>query len=297
LRRYGTSDELKALTEAALDGRMIGCVATSERANGSDLASIETTAVREGDGWRIAGEKRYVSLGAAADFALVLVREHDTRTRSIAPSLTLFAVPASGFTVTDRLQGVGMRSLETVTLQFDAHVPHENLISRSGRGVHAIQWGLLHERLATAANTLGVATLALELATAHAERRVQFGAKLIRHQAVRVNLGRMASELWLAKAGVYALAGSLDKARSETARSVAAAKVTAATMAERIVSDCLQVLGGRGYLEDMTPLARLWRDVRLGRIGGGTDEMMWELVAGGLQGDDELYDRFVRTDW
>ena len=57
------------------------------------------------------------------------------------------------------------------------------------------------------------------------------------------------------------------------------------------------MLGGRGYLEDMTPLARLWRDVRLGRIGGGTDEMMWELVAGGLQGDDELYDRFVRTDW
>ena len=142
----------------------------------------------------------------------MLAREHDTRTASIAPSLTLFAVPRSGFTVTDRLQGVGMRSLETVTLQFDAHVPHGNLISRSGRGVHTIQWGLLHERLATAANMLGTATLALELATAHAERRVQFGAKLIRHQAVRMNLGRMASELWLAKAGVYALAGSLDKA-------------------------------------------------------------------------------------
>jgi alkylation response protein AidB-like acyl-CoA dehydrogenase/acyl-CoA synthetase (AMP-forming)/AMP-acid ligase II len=297
LLRHGKTEELQALTEAALDGRMIGCVATSERANGSDVASIETTAMREGNGWRITGEKRYVSLGAAADFALVLAREHDPRTASIAPSLTLFAVPASGFTVTDRLQGVGMRSLETVTLQIDAYVPHGNLISRSGRGVHAIQWGLLHERLATAAVMVGTASLALELATTHAERRVQFGAKLIRHQAVRVHLGEMASELWVARAGLYALAGSLDKARSDTARSVAAAKVTAAIMAERIVSDCLQVLGGRGYLEDMTPLARLWRDVRLGRIGGGTDEMMWELVAGGLQGDDELYDRFVRTDW
>ena len=82
----------------------------------------------------------------------------------------------------------------------------------------------------------------------------------------------------------------------DTARSVAAAKVTAATLAERVVSDCMQVLGGRGYLEDMTPLARMWRDVRLGRIGGGTDEMMWELVAGGLRGDDAAYDRFVRAE-
>ena len=98
------------------------CIATSERANGSDLASIETVAVREDDGWRITGEKRYVSLGAAADFVLVLAREHDPRTRSIAPALSLFVVPKGGYEVTDRLQSVGNRSLETVTLVFDTHV-------------------------------------------------------------------------------------------------------------------------------------------------------------------------------
>ena len=296
LRRYGDTDALRELCEQALDGRVLGCIATSERANGSDLASIETAAVREADGWRITGEKRYVSLGAAADFVLVLAREHDERTRSIAPALSLFAVPRGGYEVTDRLQSAGNRSLETVTLAFDAYVSAEHLVSRSGRGVHAITWGLTHERLATAANVLGVASLALELATTHAERRVQFGAPLMRHQGLRMRLGELASEVWLARAGVYALAGSLDQARPDTARSVAAAKVTAARLAERVVSDCMQVLGGRGYLEDVTPLARLWRDVRLGRIGGGTDEMMWELVAGGLRGDDDLYDRFVRTD-
>jgi len=296
LRRYGGSDALRDLHERALDGRVLGCIATSERANGSDVASIETMALREGDGWRITGEKRYVSLGAAADFVLVLAREHDPRTRAIAPALSLFVVPSGGYEVTDRLQPVGHRSLETVTLQFDARVPDSHLVSRSGRGVHTITWGLTHERLATAANVLGVASLALELATTHAERRVQFGAPLMRHQGVRIRLGQMASEVWLARAGVYALAASLDQARPDTARSVAAAKVTAATLAERVVSDCMQVLGGRGYLEDMTPLARLWRDVRLGRIGGGTDEMMWELVAGGLRGDDDLYDRFVRSE-
>jgi fatty-acyl-CoA synthase len=295
LRRSGDSDDLRELREQALDGRVLGCIATSERANGSDLASLETAAVREGDGWRITGEKRYVSLGAAADFVLVLAREHDERTRAIAPALSLFAVPRGGYEVTDRLQSVGNRSLETVTLEFDAHVPEGHLVSRSGRGVHAITWGLTHERLATAANVLGVASLALELATTHAERRVQFGAPLMRHQGLRMRLGELAAEVWLARAGVYALAGSLDQARPDTARSVAAAKVTASRLAERVVSDCMQVLGGRGYLEDVTPLARMWRDVRLGRIGGGTDEMMWELVAGGLRGDDDLYERFVRT--
>jgi alkylation response protein AidB-like acyl-CoA dehydrogenase len=296
LRRFGDTPALRALTEQALDGRALGCIATSERAHGSDLASVETVARREAGGWHISGEKRYVSLGAAADFVLVLAREHDARTSAIAPSLTLFAVPRDGFRVTERLEPVGNRSLETVTLEFDAHVSDEHVISRPGRGVHTITWGLTHERLATAASVLGAASLALELATTHAQRRVQFGSPLIRHQGVRMRLGQMASELWLARAGVYALAGSLDRARADSARSVAAAKVTAARLAERIVSDCMQLLGGRGYLEDMTPLARLWRDVRLGRIGGGTDEMMFELVAGGLQGNDERYDRFVRAD-
>lgn len=296
LRRFGDTDALRELCEQALDGRQVGCIATSERANGSDLAALETAAYRDGDGWRIEGEKRYVSVGAAADFALVLAREHDPVTRAPAPGLTLFVVPRSGFEVTDRLQSVGNRSLETVTLEIDARVSDGHLLSRSGRGLHAITWGLTHERLATAANTMGVASLALALATAHAERRVQFGSPLIRHQAVRMHLGRLASEVWLARAGVYALAGSLDRVRPDTARSVAAAKVTAANLAERVVSDCLQVLGGRGYLEDVTPLARLWRDVRLARIGGGTDEVMWEMVAGGLHGDADLYDRFVRAD-
>ena len=296
LRRFGDSDALRDMCEQALDGRQLGCIATSERANGSDLGAIETVASREGDGWRIQGEKRYVSLGAAADFALLLARERDPLTSSTAPALTLFAVPRSGFRVTDRLQSVGNRSLETVTLEIDAHVPDGLLVGRSGRGLHTITWGLTHERLATAANIMGVASLALELATTHAEHRVQFGSRLIRHQALRMRLGQLASEVWLARAGVYALAGSLDRHRPDTARSVAAAKVTAANLAERVVSDCMQVLGGRGYLEDVTPLARLWRDVRLARIGGGTDEMMWELVAGGLQANDELYDRFVRAD-
>jgi alkylation response protein AidB-like acyl-CoA dehydrogenase/acyl-CoA synthetase (AMP-forming)/AMP-acid ligase II len=294
LRRFGQSDALGRLRERALDGHDIGCIAASERAHGSNIAAVETVAFREGDCWRIQGEKRYVSLGATADFALVLARERDLPTGSPAPALTMFAVPAAQLRVTERLRSLGNRSLETVTLQIDASVPDELVLSRPGRGMHVVTWGLTHERLASAAQALGGALLAIDLATSHARRRLQFGSHLIGHQAVRVRLAQLASQVWLARAGVYALAGSLSEARPDTARHVAGAKVTAARMAERVLSDCMQVLGGHGYLEDASPFARLWRDVRLARIGGGTDEMMWELVAGGLRGDDELYDRFVR---
>jgi alkylation response protein AidB-like acyl-CoA dehydrogenase/acyl-CoA synthetase (AMP-forming)/AMP-acid ligase II len=297
LRRFGHSDALRGLCEQALDGRALGCIAASERANGSDLGAIEAVAHRTSEGWRITGEKRYVSLGAAADFALVLGRERDAQTNAPFPALTLFAVPRDQWEVRVRLQSVGNRSLETVTIEIDAHVPDDLVLSRPGRGLHTLTWGLTHERLASAAQALGVASLAIELASTHAKRRVQFGARLFDHQAIRVRLGQRASQVWMARAGLYALAASLEDARPETARHVAAAKATVANMAERVVSDCMQVLGGRGYLEDATPLARLWRDVRLARIGGGTDEMMWEMVAAGLQGSDELYDSFVPAEW
>ncbi len=293
LRRFGQTDALRELLEQALDGRAIGCIAASERASGSDLAATETVARREPHGWRIHGEKRYVSLGAIADFALVLAREHSTQAGGPLPVLSLFAVPKEQLRIRERLQSVGNRSLETVTLEIDAHVPDELVLSRPGRGLHAITWGLTHERLASAAGALGAASLAVELASAHARRRVQFGSNLISHQAIRLRLGDLASQVWLARAGVHALAASLDDVRPETIRHVAAAKVTAANLAERAVSDSMQVLGGCGYLENATPLARLWRDVRLARIGGGTDEMMWEIVAAGLDVSDELYERLI----
>ena len=100
LRRYGGSDVLRELREQALDGRVLGCIATSERANGSDARSIETVAVQDDDGWHITGEKRYVSLGAA-DFVLVLARGTTPRTHAIAPALSLFIVPSGGYEVTD----------------------------------------------------------------------------------------------------------------------------------------------------------------------------------------------------
>lgn len=296
LVRYGQSDELRALREAALAGRAVGCVATSEDSAGSDLTSVQTVAQREGDGWHVHGTKAFVSLGAAADFALVLARVGDDAAGALGPPLLMVCVPRDGLTIERRLEPVGARALETVRLRIDARVPAGNVLGRPGRGLAVASWGLAHERLATAAFVVGSAQLMVALAVAHAHRRVQFGRRLIEHQAVRLRLAELTAEVRLARTGLYGEVLAVDGQPSRMTRASAGLKVTIARLGERVASECMQLFGGRGFIETETPLARLWRDLRLARLGGGSDEMMWELVARGLAADGALYDAFVGSD-
>jgi acyl-ACP dehydrogenase len=299
LTRFARSDAARAHTEAALDGHQVACVATSEREVGSDLTQVATTLTREGDGWRVAGRKWFVSPGAKADFAIVLCRAApavDTgapvRGLRVQP-LALAIVPSAGLHVERCLPTTGMRSLETVRLTVDAHIDEDLLIGRPGLGLLAVSWGLTHERLAIAAQALGGAELAIGLAAAHLHRRRQFGVRLIEHQALRLRLADLAAQVRLARHGVYGLAGSAVENATDAAREAAGVKVTAARLAERVVCECIHLFGGTGYLEDETPLGRLWRDARIGRLGAGSDEMMWELVAGGLRPDNGAYERML----
>jgi acyl-ACP dehydrogenase len=293
LTRYGRSREVADHLDNALDAAAIGCLATSERRHGSDLTGIETHAIVEMDCCRVTGEKRFVSMGDVADFALVLCRSQGRRGAQTS-ALTLVLVPRDGYRVIERLKTAGVHSLETVTIEIDAAVPAGFVLGGQNRGLLIATWGLTHERVASAAQVLGAASLALDLATTHLSRRVQFGKRLIDHQGLRLRLGDLAARVWSAQMSVYALAATFDAVPADTVRAAAAAKVVAARLGERVMSECLQFLGGLGYLEDYTPLARLWRDTRLARLGGGSDEMMWELVASGLRPDDIAYDRFVQ---
>lgn len=307
LTRFGRSDLLRERAEAALDGTEVGCFAATEDGQGSDLLGLRTTATRTGGGWRVEGTKAFASLGGVADFALVLCRtggrdESDPSPRAapngernaIGPPLSVVCVPREGVRVIRRLKPVGMRGLETVRIEIDAEVPDEAVLGRPGRGLMIATWALTHERLASVAQLIGGAQLALALATTRLHRRHQFGSPLIERQALRLRLAEIAAQATTGRLAVYALARSLDRLRPEWAREVAALKVTLARVAERASSECMHMFGGVGYLEDATPLARLWRDGRFARLGGGTDEMMLELVAAGLPVDDELYDAAVR---
>jgi hypothetical protein len=120
------------------------------------------------------------------------------------------------------------------------------------------------------------------------------GVRLIDKQALRMRLAQLASQVAVVRLAMYQL-GAAPIAGSPRARDVAALKVNAARLGERVLSECMHMVGGKGYLEDELPLARMWRDMRLARLGGGTDEVMWEMVAGGLVPDFAAYDRAIEA--
>jgi alkylation response protein AidB-like acyl-CoA dehydrogenase len=293
LRRHGDSSLLTDTLEKVLDGRLVGCFAASEPAGGSDLAGLRTTAEKERDGWRIRGEKKFVSLGPVADFALVLCRTNAADESPGTARLALFLVPASGMRVVKPLQKLGLSSLSTAWMRIDAHVPAGALIGRPGLGLMVANWALTHERFAAAAQLVGLSLRAIDLATAHLHRRTQFGRPLIEHQALRLRLADLAAQLLVLRCGVYGAASDAPGSPDCGTREIAAFKVTAARLAEKVVGECMHLFGGMGYLEDETPLARMYRDVRLARLGGGSDEVMWELVAAGLVPDFGGYDACV----
>ncbi|MGW2279224.1 acyl-CoA dehydrogenase family protein [Streptomyces sp. NPDC001770] len=291
LIRYGDSSLLREYLAGVLDGRLVGCLGASEPTGGSDLTGIRTTARKVPGGWRVTGEKKYLSLGRVCDFALLLCRIDDGSAAD--GRLGVFAVPASGLTPKRRLAKAGTAALDTTWMTVDVEVPDEARVGRVGAGLLVATWGLSHERLSIAGQAVGGIGRAIALATAHLHRRHQFGRPLMEHQALRLRLAELASRLLTLRYAVYAAGQGLPVTGAVGPRDTAALKVTAARFAEEAISECMHLFGGPGYLEDETPLARMWRDARLARLGGGTDEMMWELVASGLVPDFEAYDESV----
>ena len=294
LRRFGESPEAERLLEQVLDGAAVGSIAASEPQGGSDLAGVRTLAEPHGDGWRVSGQKAYSSPAGAADFCLVLCRLPEG-SGFFEPAQAIAVVPRDGYEA-QRLETAGCRSLETCRLSVDAEVPAGLVLASRGLGLHALQWGLSFERFAGAVFVLGSAETTLRLAITRLHRRTQFGAPLFDHQELRLRIAALAAEVRLLRGGLYELASRWDRTDQRLMREAAATKVTAARLCERVLSECAHVFGASGYLEDETPFPRLLRDSRMARLGGGSDEMMLELYAGGLEADDELYDRLTTVE-
>jgi len=300
LANYARSDPLLERLEACIQGSEVGCIAASETHGGSDLNSIRTILTPIGnDRWRLVGRKKFVSPAPAADFALVLARLEGsspgpTGTRRATLQRTaLVAVDREHMGVGTPYRRAGLHTLATAPVDFDTEVHTDAIVGPPGAGLVVLTHGLTHERLAIAASAVGASQLAIELAATHLRRRSQFGVPLMEHQALRLRLAElkaMTDVIWLA---VRATAQSGTRTRRPDIRQIAGLKVTAARTGERVVTECMHLFGGAGYLEDETPLARLWRDSRMARIGAGTDEVMWEIVAGGLKGNDTAYDEMV----
>ncbi len=275
--QFGTEEQKQKYLVPALKGEKVACLGITEPNAGSDVASIQTRAVRDGDYWVINGRKTFITNGVRADF-VTLVAKTNPDLGYNGVSLFLVDKGTPGFTVTRKLDKLGMRSSDTAELLFeDCRVPAENLLGVENRGFHQIMWELQGERLIGAAGAVASARYVFEKALAYARQRVQFGKPLVKMQVIAHRLAEMATEIEAARQLVYATARKFA-AGEYPVKEISMAKLIGAQVSYRVADMALQIYGGYGYMMEYD-VQRFWRDTRLYRIGGGTDEIMKEVIA------------------
>ncbi|OGQ01415.1 MAG: acyl-CoA dehydrogenase [Deltaproteobacteria bacterium RBG_19FT_COMBO_52_11] len=280
--KFGTREQKMHYLLAANQGQKIACLGITEPNAGSDVAAIQTTAKRDGDHWVINGRKIFITNGVRSDFITLVVRTGDKKGYK-GFSLFLVDKETPGFTVTRNLNKLGMRSSDTAELLFeDCRVPSGALLGEEGKGFYHIMWELQGERIIGAANAVARAQMAFELALKYSQERVQFGKPLSHFQVTRHRLADMATEIEAARHLTYFCAWLFHKG-DYPVKEISMAKLLSAQMGCRVADAALQIHGGYGYMMEY-PIQRYWRDTRLSRIGGGTDEIMKEVIANELLG-------------
>lgn len=277
LAALGTPEQQAKYLAPALRGRMISSIAVSEPEAGSDVASLATRAELTPQGWRISGRKMFVSQGTQASFYIVAARTSEGQ-GSKGISLLLVERDAPGLRVVRKLDKLGMRGGDTAEIALDhCLVPASALLGEEGKGFHAIMRQFQAERLMLAVGALALARRALDTGIEYARRRRQFGQPIARFQALRHRIADAAAELEALRTFVLTTARRYQDGEYPVTE-IAMCKLLAAQRAFWVADEMLQVLAGWGYIADY-PLERIWRDVRLMRIGGGTDEIQREIIA------------------
>ena len=288
LRRFGKSDYLKDIAEQAIRGEAVLCIGASEQSGGSDLQIVGTEVRTDGAGFRVTGIKKYVSLSPIADHVMAVARSVDHDPNSKHGSVVVVAVPLAQCEIQTPYRKVGAGPLDTAAVHIDTWVPADALVARAGIGLAAISWGLAQERMSVAGLVSTSAQRVIGITLARMMVRRQFGHTLYEHQALRLRLADLQARVDMLR---YALDGIAATGRLDL-RAAAAMKVSAARLGEEVVNECMHIFGGSGYLVDETPLGRWWRDMKLARVGGGTDEVLWELVAAAMKPDHDGYAEF-----
>lgn len=288
LRRFGKSDYLKEIAEQAIRGETVLCIGASEQSGGSDLQIVGTEIRSVEGGFAVKGIKKFVSLSPIADHVVTVVRHMDHDPDSKHGSVAVIAVPLSQCEIQTPYRKVGAGPLDTAAVHIDTWVPADALVARAGIGLAAISWGLAQERMSVAGLVSTSAQRVIGITLARMMARRQFGHTLFEHQALRLRLADLQARVDMLR---YALDGVAATGKLDL-RTAAAMKVSAARLGEEVVNECMHIFGGSGYLVDETPLGRWWRDMKLARVGGGTDEVLWELVAAAMKPDYDGYAAF-----
>ncbi len=272
------SDELKRKFLApALRGEMVGCIGVTEPDAGSDVASIRTRAVADGDDWVITGRKLYITNGAQADWVCLLARTSD---EGGFRGMSLVMVPTStpGFGVSRTLKKLGNLSSDTAELTLDdVRVPKANTIGPEGMGFILQMQQFQRERLVGAITSYAGMEKTVRDAIAYTQQRCTFGQPLINNQVIHFRFAELLTEIEALKALCYVAVEKMVDGE-DISRLASMAKLKAGRLGREVADSCLQYYGGMGYMEE-TRITRVFRDSRLLSIGGGADEVMLGIIA------------------
>jgi len=270
-------DHLKeTYVRPTLAGDLIGALAVTEPGGGSDVAGITTRAVRDGDDFVVTGGKTFITSGVRADFVTTAVRTGGPGHAGL--SLLVIDKGLPGFTVSKPLDKMGWRASDTAELAFDqVRVPARNLVGAEGDGFVLIMQQFQKERLALATHAYAHAQRCLDLVLPWVRDRETFGKPLAARQVVRHKVAEMARQVWVARTTTRA-AYDAYLTTGDAVTEVSMAKNTACAVCDHVVDEAVQLFGGLGYMRE-SEVERHYRDSRILRIGGGTDEIMNEVIA------------------
>lgn len=273
---WGSVDLVDRYVRPTLSGELIGALAVTEPSGGSDVAALRTTARRDGDHFIVNGAKTYITSGIRADFVTTALRTGPAGYGGI--SLLVIDKGLPGFAVSEPLDKMGWRCSDTAELAFtDVKVPASQLVGEEGAGFSMIMKQFQSERLAMATQAWAMAQRCLDLSLAWVKDRDTFGRPLSSRQVVRHKLAEMARQVWVAKTATRA-AYELWLDTGDAVTEVSMAKNTACAVCDHVVDEAVQLFGGLGYMRE-SEVERHYRDSRILRIGGGTDEIMNEVIA------------------
>tara|TARA_Y100000588_G_scaffold316559_1_gene345188 strand:+ start:956 stop:2128 length:1173 start_codon:yes stop_codon:yes gene_type:complete len=276
IRRNGTVDQKKRYLPKLISGDHVGSLAMSESGAGSDVVGMRTKAEKKGDQYILNGSKMWITNGPVSNtFVIYAKTEPDSGSRGI----TAFLVEKGfkGFSVTQKLDKLGMRGSDTCELIFeDCEVPEENILGELNKGVNVLMSGLDYERAVLAAGPLGIMQSCMDVVVPYVHEREQFGQPIGTFQFMQGKLADMYTTMNACKAYVYAVSKACD--RGETTRKDAAGAILyASEKATLMALDAIQALGGMGYVNE-SPTGRLLRDAKLYEIGAGTSEIRRLLI-------------------
>jgi citronellyl-CoA dehydrogenase len=274
--KFGTEEQKERYLIPAIKGETIFCLGITEPNAGSDVQAIETTAKKVDGGWVINGRKIFITNGRRAH-AMTLVAKSEKDAGHAGHTLFIVDTDTPGYEVARKLDKLGMHSSDTAEITFtDMFVPDTAILGKEGEGFYNISWELQGERLIGAAGSIAGAKRAFEAALAYAKQRESFGQPIGQHQTIRHMLSDMATEVEAAQQLVYTAAWKVNKGQYPV-REISMAKLITGEVAWRTIDRAMQIFGGYGYSMEF-PIQRGWRDARLIRIGGGTDEVMRDVI-------------------